>query len=557
MSDMSAAGGKTFFGHPRGLATLFFTEMWERFSYYGMRAILVLFMVSQIENGGLGYGDATATAIYGLYTGSVYLLALFGGWLADRYIGQRNAVFWGGVIISAGHFSMAVPYQSTFFLGLALIVVGTGLLKPNVSTIVGDLYPEGGSRRDAGFSIFYMGINVGAFTGPLLCGWLGENVNWHYGFSLAGIGMVLGLIQYKMTENYLGDAGVEPKARTDSHGDTGNSKVAYILAAAMIALFIVLHTTGFVDLGTAVGLAKAMTAIIMATVVFYFGYLLLAGGFELEEKKRIVLIFVLFIASAAFWSGFEQAGSSLNLFGKYFTERSMFGWEMPASWLQSINPIFIIILAPIFGAIWVRLGARNLDPSIPAKFAFGLISLGLGFGIMVLAANLAAQQSVSVMWLTLTYLFHTIGELCLSPVGLSTITKLAPQRITGQMMGIWFLATSLGNVIAGQVAGRFDFSTFEKADVALGKIEAAESLDQSLIAEIDEAIIDRVDPGIIQGGNLEAFKEAVQNVLTTSSADSIQQMPNLFLQVTLFTVGLGVILLLFAMPLKKLAKDVK
>lgn len=564
MTQTAAASGKTFFGHPRGLSTLFFTEMWERFSYYGMRALLVLFMVSSIEKGGFGYDDSKANAIYGLYTGGVYLLALLGGWIADRYIGQRKAVWYGGIIIASGHFCMALPTGASFFIGLILIVIGTGLLKPNVSTIVGELYPEGGSRRDAGFSIFYTGINLGAFLGPIICSYLGENINWHLGFAAAGFGMVLGLIQYKMQEHYLGDCGLAPSTSDKLHLQKGgNAGLAIGFVVFFIALFAGLQMTGNIDLLSAQGIAKAFGLVIALVALFYFLYQFIAGGHNGEDKKRILGIVILFLASATFWSGFEQAGSSLNLFAKYFTQRDMFGWTMPAGWFQSINPIFIIILAPFFGALWINLGRRNLDPSIPLKFAFGLIFLGLGFLVMVGAAKLAIDSKVGAQWLVLTYLLHTTGELCLSPVGLSTITKLAPKRIVGQMMGIWFLATSLGNLIAGLAAGRFDFSPFESADEAMGVIDGAIEKNQStltpeVLAEFQDKgsdVIDKLDPSVISvGGDLETLRNALATVIEQVKSDAVQQMPNLFMEIVLITVGVGLFLLLFTKPFKSLMK---
>lgn len=452
-------GATAFFGHPRGLHTLFFLELWERFSYYGMRAILVLFMVAAAESGGMALPDATATAIYGLYTAGVYLLALPGGWIADRLIGQQKAVFYGGMVIAAGHFSLAVPNDHFFFMGLVLIVVGTGLLKPNVSTIVGELYPEGGARRDAGFSIFYMGINVGAFIGPLVCGWLGEGINWHYGFAAAGVGMVAGLIQYRLTQRFLGDAGRYPssdpsdpaEARRMHHGWTG----VYVAGGAFV-LFMALAFGGMIAINP-VAVAGGAMAVIFGVALVYFLYILVLGGLETIQKKKVLALALLFIFSGMFWAGFEQAGSSLNLFAERYTDREMFGWLMPASWLQAINPIFIILLAPAFAAFWVQLAKRNLHPSIPLKFALGLVLLGIGFGIMALAAVFAARGDLVLpTWLIMTYLFHTMGELCLSPVGLSAVTKLSPRRFVGQMMGLWFISIAMGNLFAGLLAGRFD-----------------------------------------------------------------------------------------------------
>lgn len=459
---------REFFGHPSGLHTLFFLELWERFSYYGMRAILVLFMVAAAEAGGLGLPDATATAIYGLYTAGVYLLALPGGWIADRLIGQQKAVWYGGIIIAAGHFALAVPMQEMFFLGLVLVVVGTGLLKPNVSTIVGELYPEGGSRRDAGFSIFYMGINVGAFIGPLICGFLGETINWHYGFAAAGVGMVAGLIQYRLTQKNLGQAGAQPTAG-DGQGDQTAWRGVWTVVALALALVASIWM-GVVPINP-VAMAGGATGLIVGVAAVYFLYILARGHLQGFEKKQVMALALLFVFSAIFWSGFEQAGSSLNLFAERYTDREIFGWVAPASWLQSINPIFIILLAPAFAAIWVQLGRRNLDPSIPVKFALGLVFLGIGFGVMAIASIYAAQETLVLpTWLILTYLFHTMGELCLSPVGLSAVTKLSPRKFLGQMMGLWFISIALGNLFAGLLAGRFDDDSLADFPMLFGSV---------------------------------------------------------------------------------------
>ncbi len=452
----AAAADTSFFGHPRGLMTLFFTEFWERFSYYGMRALLILYMTATVANGGLGFDAAKAGAIYGLYTAGVYLLALPGGWLADQLLGQRRAVFLGGVIIALGHFSLAVESLTFFFLGLVLIVIGTGLLKPNVSTMVGELYPEGGARRDAGFSIFYMGINLGAFIAPLVCGTLGQRVDWHIGFAAAGFGMVIGLIQYVVQGKWLGEAGLRPNATTDPA--TKRKTLLFLgIGIGLLTAFGLLWATGAIDLSVQV-VANAMGGVIVGLALLYLTFQLVAGGLDATEKKRMIVIFVLFIFSALFWSGFEQAGSSLNLFAERLTDLDVFGWAMPASWLQAVNPILIIILAPVFAWLWLALSRRRAEPSAPAKFSLGLILLGLGFGVMVWASILTNGQTrqVTPTWLILTYLLHTCGELCLSPVGLSTVTKLAPHRKVGQMMGIWFMSVSLGNLIAGLVAGRFE-----------------------------------------------------------------------------------------------------
>lgn len=457
---VGAAAGKTWFGHPRGLATLFFTEMWERFSYYGMRALLVLFMTAAVvgTNPGLGLDVGTAAAIYGLYTAMVYLLALPGGWIADNLWGQRKSVFVGGCIIAAGHFSMAVPTTPTFFLGLILIVLGTGLLKPNISAMVGDLYPEGGARRDAGFSVFYMGINLGSLLGITFCGLAGEGLNWHFGFSLAGFGMLLGLVQYKVGGKYLGTAGF---LQSDEGSDvlrrrTRNFYLTSGVVAAAVVLLGFLVAGGVLDV-TLEEIARILGYGIIILAVGYFFYLWFAGNLNRVEKKNLIAIFWFFILAAVFWSGFEQAGSSMNLFARDLTDRTFFGWEMPASWLLDVNPICIIIFAPLFGVLWTWLSTRNANPNTPLKFAFGLLWLAAGFYVLYWGSqNASIANKVSPAWLVVTYVFHTWGELCLSPVGLSSMTKLAPRGRVSQMMGIWFIGAALGNLFAGLVAGRLE-----------------------------------------------------------------------------------------------------
>lgn len=447
-----APDGKTFMGHPRGLSTLFFTEMWERFSYYGLRAILILFMTASIADGGLGFDVAKAAAIVGVYTAAVYLMALPGGWVADQVIGQRRAVLVGGIIIALGHFSMAVPTISTFYFGLLLIVLGTGLLKPNISAMVGELYPaDASARRDAGFSIFYMGINIGAFAAPLIVGYLAEGINWHLGFGAAGVGMLLGLVQYVVGGKYLGNAGL--LTDVDEATRSGNMKK---LIAGLVALGLLL--TALIMLGVTIeAIANAGTAVIVGSTALYFLYVFIAGGLTKEEKGRVGAIAVFFVAAAIFWAGFEQASSSLNLVADRLTDMSVGDWTIPASWFQSINPLFIIILAGVFAWVWVALAKRNAEPSSPRKFGFGLMFLGAGFLVVMFGTMRVADGRVAAMapyWLIMTYLLHTIGELALSPVGLSTVTKLSPRRMVGQMMGIWFMATALGNLIAGLLAAR-------------------------------------------------------------------------------------------------------
>ena len=443
-----------WFGHPRGLSTLFFTEMWERFSYYGMRAILVLFMTNAVATGGMGLDDVTATAIYGLYTAAVYVVALPGGWIADHLLGLRRAVFWGGSVIAIGHFTLAIPHIIAFYIGLTLIIIGTGLLKPNISAIVGDLYPEGGARRDAGFSIYYMGINAGGFLGPLVCGYLGEAVDWHLGFGAAGVGMVLGLIQYSLGGRHLGAAGeLRPEMAVPARRSAATRALVRtiegVVGLGLIAA--VLQSIGAIRLSL-VGFVDWTGLFIVSLAGAYLLYVVLFGGLTAVEKKRVGVIAVCFLAAACFWSGFEQAGSSMNLFADRLTDRIISGWAMPASWLQSVNSVFIILLAPLFSALWLWLGTRN--PSIPGKMGFGLIFLGVGFAVLAWGSvNATLENPVSPVWLVVTYFFHTVGELCLSPIGLSSITRLSPARYVGQMMGIWFMGAALGNLVAGRVAG--------------------------------------------------------------------------------------------------------
>lgn len=451
-----------FFGHPAGLSTLFFTEMWERFSYYGMRALLILFMTASAAEGGLGFDETKSAAIYGLYTAGVYLLALPGGWMADRIIGTRKSIWYGGIIIMLGHFTLAIPSVYAFYLGLILIVIGTGLLKPNISAIVGSLYPENEpARRDAGFSIFYMGINVGAFLGPLICGYVAEEINWHLGFVLAGVGMFFGLIYYKFNASKdLGDIGLKPNKDSDNNTKASSSQtkiVGIVFVAFTLILIAMLQYMRVIDLFSARGLAEAVGILIAVIIILYFLYVVIAGGLNAIERKKVIVIFFLVLGAAMFWAGFEQAGSSLNLFADRYTDRMIGSWEVPASWYQSINAMFIIIFAPIFGWLWVMLAKRNLNPRTPLKFAFGLIMLGLGFWVMVQAAHIAASGlKAGPFFLILTYFLHTVGELTLSPVGLSTTTKLAPKRYVSQMMGMWFVGTAFGNLIAGLIAGNFD-----------------------------------------------------------------------------------------------------
>ena len=437
MSDALDRSG--LFGHPRGLLTLFLTELWERFSYYGMRAILILYMVTPGAAGGLGLDTAKAAAIYGAYTGSVYFATIPGGWIADRLLGLRRAVLVGGILIALGHYCLfGAGTPELFYAGLGLIVMGTGLLKANVSSIVGQLYAEGDPRRDAGFSIFYMGINTGALVSPLVCGWLAQRVGWHWGFGAAAFGMTLGLLQYVLGLRRLGSAG-ELKEPPKNAGALW-ARVAAVVAASGAFLFYAWPWRDWV---------------ILAATLLLFAWLLKTGGTTPLETKRIGAIIVLFVFATLFWVGFEQAGSSLTLFADQNTDNRLFGLAFPSSWYQTVEPFCVVALAPVFAWLWVRLGKR--EPSSPAKFAWGLLLLSIGFLLIAAAAQIVSRtgSKVSPLWLIGLYFFHALGELSLSPVGLSTVTKLAPARIVGMMMGVWFLALSLGNFIGGHVAGLF------------------------------------------------------------------------------------------------------
>jgi POT family proton-dependent oligopeptide transporter len=384
--------------HPAGLRPLFLTEMWERFSYYGMRSLLVLYMVAPAVSGGLGFDVPKATRIYGIYTGAVYFTNIFGGLAADNLLGARLAVLIGGIIIACGHFSMALQAMPSFYLGLILVALGTGLLKPNVSVMVGQLYDENDPRRDSGFSIFYMGINLGAMIAPLVCGYIGQRVNWHLGFAMAGIGMTLGLLQFITARHRLALVGRRPtRMIARDHNVTPASTLSS------------------------------------------------------EDKRRLLLVILLCFFSVLFWTAFEQAGSSFNLFAERHTRTAILGFNFPSSWFQSVNSVFILALAPLFSMLWVRLGTRQ--PSSTAKFSFGLFFVSVGMFVIATASLFIGSGNVSPLWLVAVYFIHTIGELCLSPVGLSTVTKLSPIRLVGLMMGVWFLATSIGNYLAGVAAG--------------------------------------------------------------------------------------------------------
>jgi len=485
----------TFFGHPRGLATLFLTEMWERFTFYGMRAVLLLFLVAHVSSGGFGLADKTAAAIYGLYNAGIYLAALPGGWIADRLIGAQRAVMSGGLAITLGNALLATSTTPKgFYFGLLVIVLGIGLLKPNVSAMVADLYPEGGARLDAGFTVFYIGINLGGFLGPLVIPLAQQYFGLRAGFGAGALFMAIGVVQFYLTRRYLGSSGlhgtaVEPPRRQWLQLWIGVGLLAAILAAVSGGLIPI----------DAVSLARGTTYVILGMAALYFGYFFIFADLTREERRRGVVLLVLFAGCSLFFSGFEQAGSSLNLFAERYTDRTI-GWlnfVIPTGWFQSLNSLFIFIFAPFFAWAWIALARRNLNPSAPAKFAIGVILMGSGFVVMAAAAAIVASGSkVLPYWLLMTYLLHTFGELCLSPVGLSYYTKLAPRRFVGQMMGMWFLAISLGNLVASIIAGDFD-------------------------------------------------------------ANNVAAMPGQYMHIVYFSVGLGAVLLAISRPVKRLMGDVQ
>jgi POT family proton-dependent oligopeptide transporter len=440
-------------GHPRGLTTLFFTEMWERFSYYGMRALLMLFMVKTAAEGGLGFDTKTAAGIYGTYTMSVYLLSILGGFIADNFIGSRRAVLIGGIIIATGHFSMAFNSLASFYSGLVLIALGTGLLKPNISTMVGSLYSPTDDRRDAGFSIFYMGINIGAFLSPLVTGYLAQSTgwksqltawgldplhSWHWGFAAAGVGMTFGLIMYVLQRDRLAAVGHAPVVTPGQSRPWGKLG---LVAVASLALIITMKAS---DEHPA--LVYLLFALQIAAILFF--------AFRPDQdSKRIAAILVFFFAAEIFWAIFEQTGSTISLFADRLTRNEILGWSFPSSYWQSVNSVWVILLAPVFAWLWIKLAAKQ--PSSPMKFTLGLLFIALSFVLMVPAAKLTAEGRVGPMWLVGLFFLQTVGEMLLSPVGLSTMTKLAPQRLVGLVMGIWFLAAALGNKLAGVLAGEF------------------------------------------------------------------------------------------------------
>ena len=450
--EESGLSQKGFFGHPLGLRTLFFTELWERMSYYGMRGLLVLYMtIGVIGNPGLGWSNIEANAIYGIYAGMVYFLALPGGWLADNLLGYQKAVLYGALIIMFGHFTLAIPLEQTFILGLALVAIGTGLLKPNISSIVGQLYSDDDERRDSGFTIFYMSINIGSMLGFAVCGYLGERIGWHWGFGAAGIGMLFGVLQFIFFKDNLGEAGLYPNSMSQERRQS-----LKFWTISTILFFLVIVLTGILGIWNVdpVFFAERFRDFLVVISFVYFGYLFFFAGLTSNEKKNVLMLLLLFVGAAAFWSGFDQSAGSLSIFTRDYVNLTFGFFQAPVSWTQFLNPLFVVMFAPFFAYLWIYLGKRNLNPNTPIKFAIGLIFMGLGFIVMLYAVEYALISApVGVQWLLLTYLLHTFGELVLSPVGLSAFSRYSPKKYLGQMMGLWFLASSLGGVLAGLLGG--------------------------------------------------------------------------------------------------------
>ncbi|GGI85926.1 MFS transporter [Saccharopolyspora subtropica] len=457
---------KGFFGHPRGLLTLFFTEMWERFSYYGMRAILGYYLYFAVAEGGLGIPESTALSVVGVYGASVYMTGILGGWLADRVVGAQRAVFYGGVIIMLGHISLALPGGvTTVVLGLVLLVIGTGLLKPNISGLVGGLYGEHDTRRDAGFSIYYMGINLGAFVAPFVVGTLGEKVSWHVGFGAAAVGMAAGLVQYVLGRGNLGGAGLKPVNPLPA----GHKGRVLGRAAGLALLFVVvlvgLSVSGLMGLAGLVNLISIISGVLP---VVYFVVMLSSRQITRIERDRLIAYIPLFLSTALFFLLFEQQPNTLANLAEADTDLDVFGFEVPASWFQSINPLSIIVLAPVMAWLWMKLGERQ--PSTPQKFVGGLFFVGLSFLWVVLSKFVVGPDQHLPVMLALVFVIMTVGELMLSPVGLSASTKLAPKVFASQTMGLYFLAPAMGQGLGAQVVKLY---SVENQQVYFGIVGAA------------------------------------------------------------------------------------
>ena len=437
--DALSPGAPAAERHPAALRMLFFTEMWERFSFYGMRALLVLYLVNSLD-----YARADALALYGIYTGLVYLTPIVGGYLADRYLGYRKAILIGGIVMAMGHFAMAFP--PLLHLALGLLIIGNGFFKPNISTLLGTLYREHDPRRDGGFTIFYIGINLGALLSPLVAGTLGEKIGWHWGFASAGLGMLFGLAQFVLSQHKLGTAGL-PAGKTKL--DARDWLEVLAIGALMVPVVYAVRGAWQMIAPVWNGIATEFK-IGIALAIFIVFLLRQKATCSREEWHRVLAIVIMGVFVIFFWMGFEQAGGTMNLFADKLTDRSLLGWEIPASYFQGVNPLLIVLLGPLFSIMWTRWDQSRFALSTPAKMGFGMIILGAGFVILAIAQGRAdSVGKVGPQWLICVYLLHTIGELCLSPIGLSLVTKLAPVRLAALMMGVWFAASAIANYLAG------------------------------------------------------------------------------------------------------------
>lgn len=461
---MSTTQKKHFFGHPFSLSTLFMTEMWERFSYYGMRAILTLFLMAAATTGGFGLSEEAAYSIYGVFTAFVYITPIFGGILADKILGQRKTIFIGGIVMAVGQFLLFVSAtpsvgdlamrQTIFYIGLTALILGNGFFKPNISTMVGDLYDANDSRRDGGFTLFYMGINLGALLAPFIAGSLGEGVAWHWGFFTAGVGMLIGTLWFFFTNRSLGEVGLPPKHEKGADALTKKGwgvVLMYILISLALAFGVILIGGRLSE-----SVIQTITYTAGLGLFAYLMYSIIKGTTGKTEWGRVAVILILCVFNVFFWSGFEQAGTTFTSFAKHNLDRDLLGIKLPASIFQSINPIFILILAPIFSVMWTKLAKVKLNPNTPLKFVIGMMALSLGFVVMAIANDISTANpedivKVSPLWLISVYLIHTCGELCLSPIGLSMITKLSPAKLTSTMMGLWLGSTAGGNYVASQM----------------------------------------------------------------------------------------------------------
>ena len=492
-----------FMGHPKPLRPLFFTEMWERFSYYSIRPLLVLFMVATVGSGGFGFDDVTASAIYGIFAGSLYLAAVPGGWLADNWLGQERALWWGSIIIALGHLCIALSAMfgmTLFFVGLICIVLGSGLFKTCISVMVGALYTKGDVRRDSGFTLFYMGINIGALLAALIVGIFKEKGMWHAGFGVGGLGMLISLLIYRFSAqktltHYAKAKGIsaEWERSNDRYHNVGRWVAGFV---ALLVAVIVLVATGIMPFEASM-VAEYMTYIIAAVVIGYFAVMFVSPRLDKTDKLRLLICFILVIGSTLFWSSFEQQPTSFNLFADRYTDLNVLGFEIPSIWFQSLNPLFILLLAPIVSALWVKLGNRGIEPNSMVKFALGMLITAAGFGLMIIASkNILTNETglASPLWLVGSLLLLTLGELALSPVGLSSMTKLAPKGMQGQMMGLFFASVAMGNLVAAFFGGHV-------------------------------------------------------------SADKIEGLPTLFTTMTVFLVVTAVILLLLAKPISTMLKN--